>query len=108
MSIVRQFVVLIAASLVSSSALSQTQDNAPVTQLQIPETTAAALLIQAGKLDDAKRVLAHVLEMNPNDKEAIFLQGMIAVLLVQRRRIDVRLDAELLQRISHQHVGQEA
>lgn len=79
MSIVRQFVVLIAASLVSSSALSQTQDNAPVTQLQIPETTAAALLIQAGKLDDAKRVLAHVLEMNPNDKEAIFLQGMIAV-----------------------------
>lgn len=73
-----RFAVAIATSLVAPGAFSQTQQG-PVTQLQITETTAAALLIQAGKLDDAKRVLSHVLESNPNDKEAIFLQGMIAV-----------------------------
>jgi tetratricopeptide (TPR) repeat protein len=46
---------------------------------RISETDAAALLVQAGSLDDAKRVLAHVLEMNPDDNEALFLQALIAV-----------------------------
>lgn len=74
-----KFAAAIATSLVATSAFSQTQQGSPVTQLQVSETTAAALLIQAGKLEDAKRVLSHVLEMNPGDKEAIFLRGMIAV-----------------------------
>ncbi len=36
-------------------------------------------MIQANRLDDAKRVLADVLQKNPGDNEAIFLRGMIAV-----------------------------
>ena len=60
-----------------SATLAQTEPPAAVRQ--ISETDAAALLVQAGRLDDAKRVLAHVLETNPNDYEAVFLQGMIAV-----------------------------
>jgi tetratricopeptide (TPR) repeat protein len=59
-------------------ALAQSEANS-VVQQQITETDAAALLLEAGRLDDAKRVLAHVLETNPNDNAAIFLQGMIAV-----------------------------
>jgi tetratricopeptide (TPR) repeat protein len=48
-------------------------------QRTITEIEAAAILIQAGRLDDAKRVLAHVLQIMPGDNEAIFLTGMIAV-----------------------------
>jgi outer membrane protein len=46
---------------------------------QITETEAAALLVQAGQLNAAARVLAHVLERDPDDYQAIFLQGLIAV-----------------------------
>jgi len=46
---------------------------------EISETAAAGLLVQGGRLDDAKRVLAHVLQLTPNDNEAIFLTGLIAV-----------------------------
>ena len=70
--------VAIGLILVAPAAVSQTETGAPA-QIQISETAAAALLIQAGRLDDAKRVLAHVLETNPKDNEAVFLQGMIAV-----------------------------
>src|SRR6266446_1311733 len=62
----------------SLPAFAQSEAN-PVVQQQITETDAAALLLEAGRLDDAKRVLAHVLETNPNDNAAIFIQGMIAV-----------------------------
>ena len=54
------------------------QTGAPMQQ-EISETAAAALLIQAGKIDDAKLVLAHVLQVAPNDNEATFLSGLIAV-----------------------------
>jgi outer membrane protein len=46
---------------------------------QISNNEAATLLIQAGRLDDAKRVLAFSLEQNENDYEAIFMLGLIAV-----------------------------
>jgi tetratricopeptide (TPR) repeat protein len=59
-------------------ALAQSDPSTSVPQ-QITETDAAALLLEAGQLDAAKRVLAHVLETNPNDNAAIFLLGMIAV-----------------------------
>jgi len=46
---------------------------------QITTNEAAALLIQANRLDDAKRVLALSLQQNANDYEAIFMLGLIAV-----------------------------
>ena len=47
--------------------------------VQISETDAAALLIDAGQVETAKLVLAHVLQVNPNDLQAHFLSGLIAV-----------------------------
>lgn len=73
------FAVAIAATLIATAASGQIPGEPQVVQRSISETDAAALLIQANRLDDAKRVVAHVLEINPNDREAIFLQGMIAV-----------------------------
>lgn len=61
----------------------------PVTQ-QTSETDAAAALIEGGKLDDAKRVLAHVLQLTPNDNQAIFLVGIIAV---AEKRYDAAIEA---------------
>ena len=46
---------------------------------QINETEAAGLLVEAGQIDNAKLVLAHVLQTNPNDLQAHFLRGLIAV-----------------------------
>jgi outer membrane protein len=54
------------------------EGNAPIRQ-QVSETAAAAILIEAGSLEDAKLILAHVLQVTPRDNEAIFLVGMIAV-----------------------------
>jgi tetratricopeptide (TPR) repeat protein len=54
------------------------QESPPVRQ-EIPETEAAAILIAADRLDDAKLVLAHVLQTTPNDSEAMFLSGLIDV-----------------------------
>jgi tetratricopeptide (TPR) repeat protein len=58
------------------------QEEAPtaaVQQQQISLTEAGALLIQANRIDDAERVLVLALQQNPNDSEAIFLRGLIAV-----------------------------
>ena len=46
---------------------------------EITNNEAAALLVEAGRLDDAKRVLALSLRQNPSDYEAIFILGMIAI-----------------------------
>ena len=46
---------------------------------QITTIQAATLLLQAGQLEEAKRVLAISLDENPNYFEAIFLFGLIAV-----------------------------
>jgi tetratricopeptide (TPR) repeat protein len=51
----------------------------PAVQQQITETDAAGLLVEGGQIDLAKRVLAHVLETNPDDLQAHFLRGLIAV-----------------------------
>ena len=59
-------------------AFAQAEGNA-VERQQLTEEDAAALLLEAGRLDDAKRVLAHILEANPNNNAAIFMQAMIAV-----------------------------
>lgn len=67
----------------------QAENNHPDTQ-QISETAAAAALIEGGKLDDAKRVLAHVLQLNQDDNQAIFLVGIIAV---AEKRYDAAIEA---------------
>ena len=51
----------------------------PPVQQQVSLTSAAALLIQSNRIDDAERVLALALQQNPEDLEAIFLRGLIAV-----------------------------
>jgi len=51
----------------------------PGASVQITETEAAGLLIDAGQIETAKLVLTHVLQSNPNDLQARFLQGLIAV-----------------------------
>ncbi|HYK79198.1 MAG TPA: surface lipoprotein assembly modifier [Micropepsaceae bacterium] len=71
--------LLVAAFLaVSVPALAQPETGSAAAQ-QLTETEAAAVLVDAGQLEDAKRVLAHVLETHPDDNEAHFLRGMIAV-----------------------------
>ena len=71
--------LLIAAFLSATlPAFAQDQSGAVAPQ-QITETEAAAVLVEAGRLEDAKLVVAHVLEANPNDNEARFLRAMIAV-----------------------------
>src|ERR1700704_1082466 len=76
---VRRILFSVAAVLCTGAAVAQEQNPAPVQQQQISETQAAALLIQLGRLDEAKLVLVHVLQVTPNDNEAIFLTGLIAV-----------------------------
>jgi len=56
---------------------------------QITNNEAAALLIQANRLDDAKRVLAFSLQQNAKDYEAIFLLGLIAV---AERQYDIAIE----------------
>ena len=78
---------------VTIPTLAQPAANTAVQQ-QISETDAAALLVQAGRLDDAKRVLAHVLEVSPTDNEALFLRGLIA--LAEKRYEDAIADFRLI------------
>ena len=70
-------IALIAGLLMIASG-TRAEDSAPVQQ-QISLTSAAALLLQANRIDDAERVLALALQQNANDNEAIFLRGLIAV-----------------------------
>jgi predicted negative regulator of RcsB-dependent stress response len=82
--------LLLAAFLGASvPAFAQTQAAGEAPQ-QLTETEAAALLVEAGQLEDAKRVLAHVLDTNPDDNEAHFLRAMIAV--AQKRYDDAIAD----------------
>jgi hypothetical protein len=68
----RRILFSVAAALCNGAAVAQEQNPAPVQQQQISETQAVALLIQLGRLDETKLVLVHVLQVTPNDNEAIF------------------------------------
>jgi hypothetical protein len=59
------------------AAAAETQPDSQTREISLDE--AAALLVQAGRLDDAKRVIELALQGNANDYEAIFLRAMIAV-----------------------------
>ncbi|HEX5279982.1 MAG TPA: surface lipoprotein assembly modifier [Micropepsaceae bacterium] len=48
-------------------------------QQQISLEQAAALLLQANRIDEAERVLTLALRQDPNDNEAIFLRGLVEV-----------------------------
>ena len=72
-----------------SQSSAQEQDRPNVQQQQISLTAAAALLLQANRIDDAERVLAFALQQNPDDNEAIFLHGLIAV---ARKNYDTAID----------------
>jgi hypothetical protein len=52
---------------------------APQSAVPISETVAAALLMQAGRIDEAEAVLTQALAANPNDSQAQFLLGLIAI-----------------------------
>ncbi len=45
----------------------------------ISDTAAAALLIQAGRLDEAKSLLTRTSQLNPEDNQVFFLLGLIAI-----------------------------
>jgi tetratricopeptide (TPR) repeat protein len=77
-AIVMPLFLVMAFLAVTQPVLAQPRTDNGVPQ-QITETEAAALLVEAGQLEDAKRVLAHVLETNPDDYEARFLRAMIGV-----------------------------
>jgi Putative Zn-dependent protease, contains TPR repeats len=73
----RSSIVVAASALAFSCAAAWAQEK-PVTK-NITLNEAAALLMQNGKVDDAKRVLKARLEKVPDDHQALFLLGMIAV-----------------------------
>jgi outer membrane protein len=63
----------------SGSAAAPAQTEPAVPQQQISLSAAAALLIQASRLDDAERVLTLALQQNPDDFQAIFLRALIGL-----------------------------
>jgi thioredoxin-like negative regulator of GroEL len=75
------FVVTGAAGLVQAQAQEQSSESEQSGQTVVPvsDTVAAALLMQAGRLEDAKTVLARALAVKPEDTQAQFLLAMIAV-----------------------------
>ncbi|MES2253999.1 MAG: surface lipoprotein assembly modifier [Pseudomonadota bacterium] len=66
---------LLCASLIVAPALAQQ----PGQTVAISDADAAQLLIANGRLDDAKKVLTHILDGKPDDSESLFLLGTIAV-----------------------------
>lgn len=68
-------VVLLCASLIAAPAMAQQPGQA----VAISETGAAQLLVANGRLDDARRLLEYVLSSRPEDRDALFLLGNVAV-----------------------------
>ena len=75
---IKSAIIALIAGLLMIASGTQAEDLAP-DQQEISLTAAAALLLQANRVDDGERVLALALQQNPNDNEAIFLHGLIAV-----------------------------
>jgi tetratricopeptide (TPR) repeat protein len=71
-------VALLGLVLSASSALAQDAAN-PNTTITLSEIQAAQLLIANNRLDDAKRLLDHILAARPDDSESQFLLAAIAV-----------------------------
>src|SRR5450631_1809257 len=74
-----RIIILLTLLCAGASAVRAQDAPAALQQQQISLTAAAALLVQANRIDDAERVLTLALQQNSNDNEAIFLRAMIAV-----------------------------
>ncbi|MBS0280103.1 MAG: DUF560 domain-containing protein [Proteobacteria bacterium] len=66
---------LLCACLIAAPAMAQQ----PGQTVAISDTAAAQLLIANGRLDDAQKLLARILEKSPDDSEGLFLLGTVAV-----------------------------
>jgi len=78
-SLVSRYRSVFAAAVIGLITLLAAPTQAAEVVREIRNNEAAALLIQAGRLDEAKRVLASSLQQNADDYEAIFMLGLIAV-----------------------------
>ncbi|HKU55342.1 MAG TPA: surface lipoprotein assembly modifier [Rhizomicrobium sp.] len=74
-----KFGALLGLVLSVSSALAQDVNKAGPTTITLSDIQAAQLLILNNRLDDAKRVVEHVLATRPDDTEGQFLLANIAV-----------------------------
>jgi tetratricopeptide (TPR) repeat protein len=72
------WIALLGAMLMASSAMAQDKDG-PSKTIVISEVQAAQLLIANNRLDDAKRLLDHLLAAKPDDSELLFLKANVAV-----------------------------
>lgn len=66
---------LLCASLIATPTMAQQ----PGQTVAISDIAAAQLLIANGRLDDAQKLLTHILEGRPDDSEGLFLLGTVAV-----------------------------
>ena len=66
---------LLCACLIAAPAMAQQ----PGQTVAISDTAAVQLLIANGRLDDAQKLLARILEKSPDDSEGLFLLGTVAV-----------------------------
>ena len=68
----------------SAAAMAQAKNPAPTTIL-LSEVQAAQLLIANNRLDDAKRLLDHLLAAKADDSELLFLRANVAVAQLYQR-----------------------
>ena len=72
------WIALLGAMMMAPSAMAQDKNPAPTT-IVISEVQAAQLLLANNRLDDAKRLLDHLLAAKPDDSELLFLRANVAV-----------------------------
>ncbi|MBN9553233.1 MAG: DUF560 domain-containing protein [Alphaproteobacteria bacterium] len=76
----RFLAALACALLVSAPALAQGANGQAATQQQtISDVAAAQLLVANNRLDDARKLLEYILSSRPEDRDALFLLGNVAV-----------------------------
>jgi tetratricopeptide (TPR) repeat protein len=76
----RFLAALACALLVSMPALAQGANGQAATQQQtISDVAAAQLLVANNRLDDARKLLEYILSSRPEDRDALFLLGNVAV-----------------------------
>jgi len=72
--------VLLGVALSTSGALAQGPDRAGTATFASSDIQTAQLLMSNGRMDDAKRLLEHILVARPDDSQSLFLLATIAVM----------------------------
>src|ERR1700743_2916213 len=72
------WIALLGAMMVAPSVMAQDKNPAPTT-IVISEVQAAQLLLANNRLDDAKRLLDHLLTAKPDEREFLVLRANVAV-----------------------------